>query len=202
MHEHSNERRGRHYHESELSRNSNERQLRWFHNQYGSRCSKNFQLVFDWYHVAHASQQHWVRKYGYLKNKSTINKLQSFLRCSESYIQVNGGERICGNRKTQLVYSKCGTSFKLNYFVGTKAYKGFKFFYECEKRFYYSFDSYTLSHLSIITIVTDVINPLQCVEPTEAPVDPTATTTKGVTPIWVTQSKRWPTFIIMSIIII
>ena len=57
-----------------------------------------------------------------------------------------------------------------------------------------------LSVYIIITIVSDVINPLQCVEPTEAPVDPTATTTKGVTPIWVTQSK--PTTIGGIIIII
>lgn len=133
VHEYSNERGGRHYNESELSRYSIERQLWWFNYQYGPRCTENFQFVFDWYHIAHASQQHWVSKCGYLKAKCNIsNNLQSSSRCSESYIQVNGGERICGNRKTQLIYSKCGTSFKLNYFVGTKAYKGFKFFYECE----------------------------------------------------------------------
>ena len=50
--------------------------------------------------------------------------------CSESFIQVNGGERICGSRKTQKIWSKCGTEFQVSYYVGTKAYKGFKFFYE------------------------------------------------------------------------
>ena len=57
---------------------------------------------------------------------------QYFLRCTESYIQLNNGEKICGNRKSGIIAQKCGTNFKLNYYVGSKSYKGFKVYYECK----------------------------------------------------------------------
>lgn len=61
------------------------------------------------------------------------NIIELLISCSEAYVQVNGGERICGLRSTQKIWSKCGTEFKISYYVSPRVYKGFKFFYECKE---------------------------------------------------------------------
>ncbi|CAF0748416.1 unnamed protein product [Brachionus calyciflorus] len=74
-------------------------------------------------------------------------QLQAILgsqECTESYFQLNNGDKICGLRNSGIIAQKCGTNFQLKYFVGSKAYKGFKLYYE----------------------ITDVIDQIQCYEPT------------------------------------
>jgi hypothetical protein len=50
-------------------------------------------------------------------------------RCSEAYVDING-DKYCGSLLTEFFAQKCSTSFKFNFVVGAKAYKGFKLYFE------------------------------------------------------------------------
>lgn len=78
--------------------------------------------------------------------------------CQDAYMMLDKDSdyKFCGIRKPELITSKCGTSFELSYFVGSKSYKGFKIFYELK----------------------DVVNAVQCAQTATTTLDPSKTTTK------------------------